>query len=109
MARIRLNPSSARSKTFAAVTSIRSDDDEEYLLDTPGFASIVVIEEDQPEPHNTGLLDSYGQPIYRIPVDKPPIGFITPPEFAQLYTLDPQEDFYYSTDEHDASAEQPET
>ena len=91
------------------VTSTRSDDDEDFFLDPPGFSRIEVIEEDQPEPHNTGILDSYGQPIYGIPVDKPPIGFITPSEFAQLYTLNPQEDFYYSTDVDDASTEQPET
>lgn len=58
-----------------------------------------MIEEDQPEPTNTGLLDSYGNPIYRIPVDKPPVGFITPAEFEELYMLNPQTDFYYSTDE----------
>lgn len=104
-----MNPSQARSKTFAAVTSKQSDDEEDYILDAPSFASIAVIEEDQPEPHNTGILDSWGQPIYRIPVDKPPIGFITRPEFEQLYMFDPQEDFYYSTDEQYASAEQPET
>lgn len=65
----------------------------------------MVLEEDHPEPQNTGILDSCGQPIYRIPVGKPPIGFVTHPEFEQLYMFDPQEDFYYSTDLDDACTE----
>ena len=57
-----------------------------------------MIEEDQPEPLNTGLLDSYGNPIYKLSVDKPPIGFITPPECAELYEYNTETDFFYSTD-----------
>lgn len=75
----------------------RSEEDDFEIMES--FMSIAVIEEDQPEPTDTGLLDSDGKPIYRIPVEKPPIGFITDPDLAELYNCDPSVDFYYSTDE----------
>ena len=97
MAWIKLNHKAARSVTSGQRRTTRSDEDEE--LEIVRFGSIEVIEEDQAEPVKTGLLDSCGDPIYRIPVDKPPIGFITPSEFQELYMMDPHTDFYYSTDE----------
>lgn len=79
----------------ASIIATNTEDEDYYETST---GSIAVIEEDQPEPLNTGLLDSYGNPIYKISVDKPPIGFITAPEFSELYDFDTQTDFYYSTD-----------
>lgn len=57
-----------------------------------------VIEQDRPPATFTGLLDHTGQPIYRVPPPRPPIGFHTPPEAAILFELDPEVDFIYSTD-----------
>lgn len=98
MARIELNHKSARSVISNPKHIKRSEDDEDYYPEAVFPHSIGVIEEDQPEPVMTGILDSWGNPIYRIPVDKPPIGFITPPEFQELFNHDTQTDYYYSTD-----------
>lgn len=88
---------SARLVTSKDVLSTRTEEDDYDDYTIPH--SIAVIEEDSPEPVNIGILDSYGKPIYRIPVEKPPIGFVTPPEYADLYETNTETDFYYSTDE----------
>lgn len=88
---------SAQPVTSKDVLFTRTEED--YYDDYAIPHSIAVIEEDSPEPVNIGILDSYGKPIYRIPVEKPPIGFVTPPEYADLYETNTETDFYYSTDE----------
>lgn len=80
-------------------------DDDDFLFGGFGAKeSIVVFEEDPPPPQFTGLLNSRGEPIYRISPPRPPIGFHTDPDDAYLYDINPDTDFIYSS-EMDSSTE----
>lgn len=74
------------------------DDDDYFYEDFATGRSIIITEVDEKEPEPTGLLDSRGIPILRIPYEKPPIGFVCPPEFQYLFQTDPETDYYYSNE-----------
>jgi len=79
---------------------VRSDEvwweeDEPPVMDGPG--RIVLVSEPRPSVY-TGLLDASGHPIYRVPVAKPPMGFVCPDDLLHLFDNDTDVDFEYSTD-----------
>ena len=91
---------------------VRLDDEEwEYEeefgagMDGPGR----IVLESEPRPATfTGLLDALGRPIYRVPVPKPPIGFVVPDDLLHLFDNDTDVDFEYSSEvDYDSVAEEP--
>lgn len=60
--------------------------------------SETIIEKDSKPSEFTGILDSNGDPIYRRPVMRPPIGFVTPKQFQSLYEADPSVHTFFTTD-----------
>lgn len=77
----------------------RNDDEEwEWEEDETYYAEpgrVVLVSAPRPTVF-TGLYSASGRPIYKVPADKPPVGFRTDPDLLHLYDLDPDEDFFYS-------------
>lgn len=70
----------------------------DFFYDDDKMLNGTVAIESAPAPYVfTGLLAASGAPIYRIPAERPSIGFVTRPGEAHLYHLDPDVDFYYGT------------
>lgn len=61
----------------------------------PGF---IVIENEPLPSVFTGIFDSTGKPVYRMSVEKPPIGFISHPDDMELFNCDPDQDTFYTTE-----------
>lgn len=62
-----------------------------------GASNAIVYELDPRPPEPTGILDHNGNMVFREYAEKPPIGFVTPPELAPLYECDPEVDYFYTT------------
>jgi hypothetical protein len=81
---------------------VRADDEEweweeEFSPGMDGPGRIVLESEPRP-PVFTGLLDASGRPIYRVPIPKPPIGFVVADDLLHLFDYDPDVDFEYSSE-----------